>query len=195
MIPATHPDVSPLESKIVAGRGCGSCTLCCKIFAVPEVGSPRSVLCKHCIPEKGCSIHASRPSICRDFFCNWLLIETLGPEWQPERSKIVLQSLAMPGGHQALCVHADPDYPNNWLSPPYYPKIKAWAAKAKQQTKADGPIYFVIAEIHRRKLLILPDCDRDLGDFEDHEQIEIERRVLSSGRVEVFARKRHVVPL
>lgn len=189
MVLAAHPDVSPLESKIVPGRSCGSCTLCCKVFAVPEVESPRSVLCKHCIPNKGCSIHSSRPPICREFFCNWLLIDTLGPEWQPERSKIVLQSVAVAGGHQGLSVHADPDFPNNWRQPPYYPQIKAWAAKAQQNTKQIGPIYFVIAEVHHRKYLILPDHDVDLGDFEDRDEIQIERR-LSNGRIEVFARKK-----
>jgi hypothetical protein len=185
---AVNPNAAPLETKIVPGRSCGSCTLCCKVFAVPEVESPRSVLCKHCVPEKGCSIHASRPPVCRQFFCNWLLIGTLGPEWQPERAKIVLQSVALAGGHQGLSVHADPDFPENWRLPPYYTKIKAWAAKAAQNTKQTGPIYFVVAEVDLRKFLILPDQDVDLGIFQDKESIEIERQV-RNGQTEITARK------
>jgi hypothetical protein len=177
-----------LEAKIVPGRRCGSCTLCCKIFAVPEVESPRSVLCGHCVAGEGCSIHHARPAICREFFCNWLLIETLGPEWQPERAGLVLQSVALPGGHQGLAIHVDPDVPDRWRAQPYYGRIKAWAAKAQQQTKPDGPIYFVIAEVHRRNFLVLPEREVDLGDFDDHEQMTIERRV-ANGRIEVFARK------
>jgi hypothetical protein len=189
MVLAAHPEVSSLESKIVPGRSCGSCTLCCKVFAVPEVESPRSILCKHCVPNKGCSIHSSRPAICRQFFCNWLLIDTLGPEWQPERSKIVLQSVVVADGHQGLSVHADPDYPESWRQPPYYTQIKGWAAKAAQHTKQTGPIYFVVAEVDLRKFLILPDRDVDLGEFKDNEQIEIERRSFN-GRIEIGARKK-----
>ncbi len=185
---AADPDVSPLESKIVPGRSCGSCTLCCKVFAVPEVESPRSVLCKHCSPGKGCSIHTFRPSVCRDFFCNWLLIETLGPEWQPERSKIVLQSVTLAGGHQGLSVHSDPDYPENWRLPPYYTQIKGWAAKASQHTKQSGPIYFVVAEVNLRKFLILPDRDVDLGIFEYNEKIEIERYARDD-QIQITARR------
>jgi hypothetical protein len=182
------PQSSTLESKIVAGRSCGACTLCCKVFSVPEVDSPRSVLCKHCVPEKGCSIHLARPQICRDFFCNWLLVDALGPEWQPERSRIVLQSVALPGGHQGLSVHADPDHPDGWKSPPYYDQIKGWARKAEQHTKEFGPIYFVVAEVDRRKLLVLPEKEIDLGLFGDGESIEIQRLV-SAGRIEIRARK------
>lgn len=185
---ASDPGVSPLESKIVPGRSCGACSLCCKLFAVPEVESPRSVLCRHCIPGKGCAIHAQRPPICRNFFCNWLLIDTLGPEWEPERARIVLQSIAFPDA-LGLVVHVDPDFPESWRSPPYYPQIKGWALKAQQNTQATGPVYFVIAEIHRREYLILPDREIDLGDFEDHEEIQVERRV-SNGRIEVTARKK-----
>lgn len=185
---AVQLDVPILESKVVPGRSCGSCTLCCKVFAVPEVESPRSVLCKHCHPTNGCSIHSSRPSICREFFCNWLLVETLGPEWQPERAKIVLQSVTLPGGHQGLCVHADPDFPENWRSPPYYAQIKAWAKKAQQHTQEVGPIYFVVAEVNRRNLLIMPDNEVDLGEFQDNERIEIERHTFN-GRIDITARK------
>jgi hypothetical protein len=126
--------------------------------------------------------------VCREFFCNWLLIDALGPEWQPERSKIVLQSVALAGGHQGLSVHADPDFPENWRLPPYYTKIKAWAAKAAQNTKQTGPIYFVVAEVDLRKFLILPDRDVDLGVFQDKESIEIERQV-RNGHAEITARK------
>jgi hypothetical protein len=122
--------VAAFQPKIVPGRSCGTCNLCCKLPEISEVESPRSVLCKHWTLKTRCSIYAGRPAVCRDFFCNWLLIETLGPEWQPERSVI-----------------------------------------------------------HRHKFLILPDGDVDLGDFDEHDQIEIERRV-SNGRIEVLARKK-----
>jgi hypothetical protein len=101
----------------------------------------------------------------------------------------MLQSLAFPDGHQGLSAHVDPDFADNWLLPPYYPQLKRWALKAQHHTKAVGPIYFVFAVIHRHKFLILPDGDVDLGDFDEHDQFEIERRV-SNGRIEVLARKK-----
>jgi hypothetical protein len=172
----------------VPGRSCGSCTLCCKVFAVPDFDKPRSVLCRHCVAEQGCSIHATRPAICRGFFCNWLLVDSLGPEWQPERSKLVLQSVVLNGGHQGLSVHVDPDFLENWRLPIFYTQIKRWAAKAAQATQATGPIYFVVAEVDLRKYLILPGRDVDLGVFENDETIQIERRV-ANGQIEVVARK------
>lgn len=181
--------VAAFQPKIVPGRSCGTCNLCCKLPEISEVESPRSVLCKHWALKTGCSIYACRPAVCRDFFCNWLLIETLEPEWQPERSRIMLQSLAFPEGHQCLSAHVDPDFPDNWLLPPYYSQLKRWALKAQHHTKAVGPIYFVLAVIHRHKFLILPNRDVDLGDFDEHDQVEIERQV-SNGRVEVLARKK-----
>lgn len=187
-----HPYPSPLESRTVSGRSCGSCSLCCKVFPVPEVDSARSVMCRHCIPGKGCGVHASRPAICRNFFCNWLLLDTLGPEWQPEQAKMVLQTIAFPDA-LGLVVHVDPDFPDHWRIEPYYARIKGWALKAQQQTKATGPVYFVMAEIHRREFLVLPDREVDLGEFEDDEEIEVERRV-SNGRIEVSAKKKHKPP-
>jgi hypothetical protein len=175
---------SSLDSRIVPGRSCGSCTLCCKVFAVPDFNKPRSVLCSHCEPSRGCSIHSSRPRVCREFYCNWLLLETLGPEWQPERSKLVLQSVALKGGHQGLAVHVDPDFIDNWRLPIFYGQIKTWAAKALAHTQASGPIYFVVAEVDLRKYFILPDRDLDLGIFKHGETINIERTI-ENGRIEL----------
>ncbi|HEX4826999.1 MAG TPA: hypothetical protein VFV12_02145, partial [Xanthobacteraceae bacterium] len=47
--------------------------------------------CRHCKPGRGCRIYDARPQICRQFFCGWMVSATLGPEWKPERSKIILQ--------------------------------------------------------------------------------------------------------
>jgi hypothetical protein len=111
-------------------------------------------------------------------------LETLGPEWQPESSKLVLQSVALRGGHQGLAVHVDPDFIDNWRLPIFYSQIKKWAEKAVAHTEASGPIYFVVAEVDLRKYFILPDRDVDLGVFQHGETIRIERTVLN-GRIEL----------
>jgi hypothetical protein len=180
------PKMSDLPALVVPGRTCGTCTVCCRILAVEELNKPRSTWCVHCIPQKGCGIHPSRPQVCREFVCNWLLLESLGPEWKPERSKFVLQSVAYQGGHQCLAVHVDPDHPESWRQPPFYEKIKQWAAKASE--RATGGIYFVLVQIDLRKILILPDREIDLGTFANKEAITLDRRV-SASAIEFVARK------
>lgn len=66
-----------------AGRSCGSCTLCCKLFPIdwptdPPVGKPAlkkeaGVLCEHCAAGKGCGIYEDRPISCAGYQCLWLM--------------------------------------------------------------------------------------------------------------------------
>jgi hypothetical protein len=100
---------------------------------------------------------------------------------------MVLQSAAMPGGHQCLTVQVDPDVPDTWRSAPYYEQIKRWAAKAAQQVT--GPVYFVLLEIRHRKFLVLPDREIDLGDFDEGDSVEVERCVVGDA-ASLIARKR-----
>ncbi len=102
---------------------------------------------------------------------------------------MVLQTIAFSDA-LGLVVHVDPDFPDNWRLPLYYARIKGWALKAQRQTKASGPIWFVAVEVHRREYLILPDSEIDLGDFEEDDEFQVERRV-SNGRIDVLARKKH----
>src|SRR4051812_22511432 len=77
-------------SRVVPGRACGCCTLCCKVIAVTDFDKPPGVWCAHCIRGKGCGIYESRPTDCRTFFCEWMLEHGLGPEWKPEHAKFAL---------------------------------------------------------------------------------------------------------
>jgi hypothetical protein len=138
----------------VAGRDCGTCTLCCKVLRIDEVESPAGEWCKHCAPGKGCRIHPERPDRCRDFYCMWLSQEGLGPEWKPERSKIVLRSEL---NGQRLAAHVDPGSPGAWRRTPYFQVLKRWSADAlaKQQQ--------VSVWIGMHCIVILPDKEIDLG--------------------------------
>lgn len=49
---------------------CGDCDICCKVFRIEELDSPKGEYCKHC--DKGCSIHETRPDVCRGFECGYL---------------------------------------------------------------------------------------------------------------------------
>ena len=84
-------------SRVVPGRACGTCTLCCKVIAVADFDKLPGVWCPHCVRGKGCGIYETRPTDCRTFFCEWMLTPSLGPEWKPERSKFAL--VMGEGGH------------------------------------------------------------------------------------------------
>lgn len=53
-------------------RSCGACSLCCVVLRVDELGKLGGVACEKLRPEGGCSIHATRPGICRAYRCLWL---------------------------------------------------------------------------------------------------------------------------
>lgn len=108
-----------------AVRACGPCSLCCKLFEIEELAKPRNRWCAHCRPgHGGCTIYDRRPQVCRDFECLWLADQSLGPEWQPMRSKIVLGM-----AHGLLIVSNDPAYPDAWRQPPYVARLKRYAAE------------------------------------------------------------------
>ena len=76
-------------------RSCGECSLCCSLLEIsaeraPEIGpKPAGETCRHCTAP-GCSIYATRPQLCRDFACQWLLDERLGEEWKPSNCGMIL---------------------------------------------------------------------------------------------------------
>ena len=111
----------------VAGRSCGTCTLCCRLPEINLFDKPANARCTHCIDGKGCSIYAERPSVCRDFLCLWMTGEELGEEWDPARSHLMIYSQ----GPQ-MTVLADPDQPDLWRREPYLPQLKAWAGEAER---------------------------------------------------------------
>src|SRR4051812_14872278 len=62
-------EATDLNPRMVAGRECGTCTLCCKVAAVEELNKPNGVWCSHCLSGKRCTIYDQRPQSCRSFYC------------------------------------------------------------------------------------------------------------------------------
>lgn len=135
-------------------RSCGSCTLCCKLFPVPELNKPSGRWCQHIAQGKGCGIHATRPQVCRAFFCQWIYNEELGPEWKPETSRFVLSIYP---GSNSLVVTADPGNPRAWAREPYISGLRRFAAAALAQ--GDSVLVFN----GDRGSAILPDREVELG--------------------------------
>lgn len=111
---------------VVAGRSCGTCTLCCRLPDIDLLDKPANVWCRHCVAEKGCSIYADRPSVCRDFLCLWMTDAGLAEAWEPSRSHMMVYRQ----GPQ-VTVLVDPDHPDIWRREPYHAQLRAWAEEAE----------------------------------------------------------------
>lgn len=79
--------------ELVPDRICGQCSACCVTLRIdePPVQKPADIPCVHLGATGGCSIHATRPSICRTWFCGWRFMRNLGDEWRPDLSKVLIR--------------------------------------------------------------------------------------------------------
>lgn len=167
------------EVRIVSGRECGGCTLCCKVLSIAELDKPQSEWCRHCDIGRGCRIYDERPSECRNFYCGYLTWPAAGEHWYPARSKMVIVSEL--GGNR-LAIRVDPARPNAWREEPYYSEIKHWARSA-DPTKMQ-----IVVFIRNRAIVILPDEEVDLGLVGEDERI-ISGKVIENGRPRLRAMK------
>lgn len=161
----------------MAGRACGSCTLCCKTVAVAALAKPAGVACPHSLPRKGCAIYDLRPPGCRDFYCEWMLSKALGPEWRPDRARFALMITLT--GHLAACV--DPAFPSAWRRAPYYQSLWRWARECAEDPRSSWP--GVDVWIADRCIIVLPDGEKDLGIVASDEEVRIDRTMTAAGPV------------
>ena len=78
--------------KVVTGRKCGQCTVCCRVPPIRAKGLVKAagVLCEHCVEGAGCTIYRKRPNLCRDFYCGWRMFPDLDDSWRPDRSGVLI---------------------------------------------------------------------------------------------------------
>jgi hypothetical protein len=144
------------------GRACGACTLCCKVFDVPALEKPAGRWCLHCKPGRGCGIHETRPEHCRSFHCLWITQDWLGPEWKPDRAKMVL---TIDPATMFVFVQLDPGQPGAWRREPYYGQLKKLAAASLPRKR------HVVVFLDRSATVVLPDRDVPLGVFEPGDRL------------------------
>ncbi|MGH6814471.1 MAG: hypothetical protein ACREC6_02085 [Hyphomicrobiaceae bacterium] len=77
---------------LVKDRSCGECSVCCVVLNVDtrEFQKLPGVPCAHLCEHGGCSIHTSRYPVCREYHCGWRYLESLGDEWRPDRSGVLI---------------------------------------------------------------------------------------------------------
>jgi hypothetical protein len=114
------------------------------------------------VQARGCGIHATRPEVCRAFFCQWIENAALGPEWKPEVCKFVLSIYS---GSNSLVVTVDPAQPRSFAREPYLGELRRWAAAALAQ--GDQVLVFV----GDRAIAILPDREVELGRIQPGDRI------------------------
>ena len=155
--------VTPYDA--AAGRACGPCTLCCKVYALPELQKPPGVWCTHCAPGKGCKIHDQAPAQCRHFHCLWMTDATLPAIWRPDQAKFVL-SIFPPNGF--VYGQVDPGAPGAWRKDPYLSGLKSLARTILAERR------HVIMFVGEEATLVLPDDAIPLGRMTAADQFRIE---------------------
>jgi len=162
-------DPARMANQPAPGRDCGSCTLCCKVYDVPAVESVAGTWCKHCLPGRGCGIHATRPDHCRAFFCLWMTQGFLGPEWKPDKARFVL---TMDPTTNWLFVQLDPGAPQAWRKEPYLTQLRRWASAGNRP---------VIVFLNKSATAVLPTHDVQIGTIAPDERLVL-REELAGGR-------------
>lgn len=143
-------------------RDCDGCTLCCKVMNVPELSKPAGTWCQHCVVTSGCGIHATRPDVCRNYFCAYITNAKLGPEWKPSDCKFVI---SYEEGGSRIAIYADTQRPDAWRREPFLSTFRAWAQAG---VRHQGQVVVFVA---RHVFVILPDRIVDLGDVAPDELI------------------------
>lgn len=172
---AQRTELATIDARVVTGRACGTCALCCKVVSIPELEKAAGEWCRHTLPRRGCGIHATRPYICRGAYCEWMICTGLGPEWKPERAKFALFKT---NGGRRLTAHVDPGYPSAWRRSPYYENFKQWALEAARQTP---DMHVVDVMIREHSTVILPDRDVELGVVAADERVVLTKKITATG--------------
>jgi hypothetical protein len=152
--------------KAAPGRECGGCTMCCKLYELPEFKKPPGVWCKHCTPGKGCGIHATRPNQCRQFFCLWMTDAAWPDDWRPDKARFVL-SVFPPNGF--VYGQVDPGSPGAWRKAPYYDRLRAMAGRLLERRK------HVVMFVGDDATLVMPEEAVPLGKMTAQDNFRIER--------------------
>lgn len=175
--PVQWDELARIDARVVPGRTCGTCSLCCKVLRIVELDKPAGQWCVHCRPGKGCGIHAVRPYVCRGAYCEWMIAKGLSSEWKPERAKF---ALFVTNGGRRLTAHVDPGHPQAWRRSPYYENFKQWALDGVQKAP---DMHLVDVMIGERTIVVLPDREVDLGRIAEGETVSLLKTPTAAGEV------------
>jgi hypothetical protein len=167
-MPTPNPLAANPDALVIPGRECGTCTLCCKVYKIPEIGKEAGKWCKHCSPGKGCAIHDNLPHQCAVFNCRWRTEQAMLPHWKPEQCKMVV---TVNPRNNYIYVRVDPGTPSAWRKQPYYDRLRQLA-----RTNLELGAHIVVF-VNDQATLIMPDQDVPLGPMKPTDGFSV-RRVL-----------------
>jgi hypothetical protein len=151
---------------VLPGRSCGTCMMCCKVYAIDELNKVMGHWCAHAERGRGCKIYENRPDTCRRFYCLWRVEASLGPEWKPETARFVVALDLL--GYGGLTISLDRDRPDAWRKEPYHSTIRRWARQFCPENKK------VLIIDHRGFVTaVLPDRDVPVGVIGSDQEIVI----------------------
>jgi hypothetical protein len=71
---------------------CGECTLCCTLLPIKELNKPMNTPCVHC--DKGCTIHATKPMSCSEFYCAYRQNDKAHISMRPDKCGVIFEKLS-----------------------------------------------------------------------------------------------------
>ncbi|MFO1134718.1 MAG: hypothetical protein U1E30_06015 [Rhodoblastus sp.] len=119
----------------IPGKSCGSCTMCCTALEIDFFNKPMGVVCKHCIKGGGCDAYATRPQVCRDFECDWMMERDLPPTLRPDKVGTILMEDPDNEDYQAVC---EPTKPMAWRHPLVFKHLVAQAKAGRTVIAKSG---------------------------------------------------------
>ena len=95
----------------IPGKACGPCFFCCKVLEIEELKKTAGKLCEHCVQTGGCGVYATRPQVCRDYYCQWKEDRGLPATMRPDKVGTLLMDDPDSDEYHAVC---DPEKPFSW---------------------------------------------------------------------------------
>ncbi|HEJ1056908.1 TPA: YkgJ family cysteine cluster protein [Pseudomonas putida] len=74
-------------------KECGPCNMCCITLKIdePDLKKDADSPCKNLSPQKGCAIYESRPSLCKNWKCAWLMMPKIPNYLRPDKCGFIIK--------------------------------------------------------------------------------------------------------
>ncbi len=110
---AQHGECSaPEERPVGDARMCEDCNVCCTMMYVRPLDKAAGTRCEHQTSE-GCGIYATRPNVCREWYCMWVRdrLGVLRDEHRPDKLGVFFSVTTIDEKTQAQQINAHEVYP------------------------------------------------------------------------------------
>ncbi len=109
--------------------------MCCSALEIEHFKKPMGVVCEFCIKSGGCKAYSTRPQVCRDFECDWMLERSLPPTLRPDKVGTILMEDPDNEDYQAVC---EPSKPMAWRHPLVFKHLVAQAKAGRTVVAKSG---------------------------------------------------------